>query len=330
MPSTPETDATAFAPFAGFWRRVAAFLVDGLVLGGIGHALGLALSDVFVRMGPWGRGVGFLVALVYFVAQESGGDGQSPGKRLLRIRVVDAGGRALSPARGLLRFAVFGVPYFLAGAVLPMAAVAFAGGVPLALIAPGAMLALAWLLAFNQRTRQSLHDLAVGAFVVRAARHAVRAPGPARTWRGHLVIAGALMLVAGALPLTFPQLMRFPKFADLHALYLRLAAQPELSAVNVIDSTGHVYGIESSGTLHELVIAATIARPLDDYVPLSTRLAGIALQSFPGAAHEDLISVRLAHGFDIGIASSWSDNELALRPDQWADRVAAGLGGPAN
>ena len=35
---------------------------------------------------------------------------------------------------------------------------------------------------------------------------------------------------------------------------------------------------------------------------------------------------RLARGFDIGIASSWTVDELALRPEQWADRVAAGVG----
>ena len=323
----PVDDAFA-APFAGFWRRVAAFLVDGVVLGLIGYALGLLLFDTFVRMGPWGRCVGFGVALAYFVPQESGrGGGQSLGKRLLRIRVVDARGRALSPARGAARFAVFGIPYFLNGAVLPMNVATFAGGVPFAALALGGMFALAYLLVFNRRTRQSLHDLAVGAFVVRASERARLAPGPARTWRGHRVIAGALIALAGATPLMFPALMRVPMFADLQVLYLRLAAQPELRSVNVFESAGRVYGVENSGMRRELLIHATIAAPLPDYVPLSTRLAGIALQAYAGAAHEDRIVVRLAHGFDIGIAASWSVNELALRPEQWADRVAAGVGG---
>jgi len=71
---------------------------------------------------------------------------------------------------------------------------------------------------------------------------------------------------------------------------------------------------------------ATVARSLEDNVPLSTRLAGIALASYPEAAMQDLISVRLAHGYDIGIAASWTYQELALRPEQWADRVSAGVG----
>ncbi len=320
MPSTP---ATEFAPFAGFWRRVAAFIVDGLVLALVGWALGLALFDVFVRMGAWGRCVGFVVALAYFVAQESARDGQSPGKRLLRIRVVDAQGRSLGPARGAARFAVFGVPCFLSGAAIPMQVALAAGGLPFALVGAGGLAALAYLLVFNRRTRQSLHDLAVGAFVVRATADARHAPGPVRAWRGHLAIAAALALLAGAAP----ALYRRPLLADLLALDRRLSARPELVSVGVSEQVGTRYGLAGAGTQRVLLIRATIAAPLDDDVPLSVRLAGIALATWPGARQQDRISVRLAHGFDIGIASRWSDDELVLTPDQWADRVAAGVGG---
>ena len=326
MLSTPSPDTAVFAPIAGFWRRVAAFVVDGLTIACIGHLLGLALFDVFVRMGPWGRGVGFLVALVYFVSQEGErGGGRSLGKRLLRIRMVDAQGRALDPARGAARFAVLSVPYFVIGAALPLDIVTFAGGFPLASLTLGGLLALAWLLAFNRRTRQSLHDLAVGAFVVRASGGKRDAPGPARAWGGHLAIAGVLLLLAGATPLLHPSVL------PLRSLHDRLAAQPELRSVNVYASNVRLYGVHSDARQnYALLIEATIAKPLDDYVPLSTRLAGIALAAWPDAKLQDRISVRLAHGFDIGIASNWDANELSLTPDQWADRVVAGLGGPAN
>ena len=321
----PVDTVTPAAPFAGFWRRVAAFLVDGFALSLIGYALATVLSDTFVQLGAWGRCVGFLVALAYFVPQESA-DGQSIGKRLLGIRVVDAQGRALSPARSVVRFVVFGVPYFLNGALLPMTAVVFAGGFPVAVLALGGMLALAYLLVFNRRTRQSLHDLAVGAFVVRVGEGARHAPGPARMWGGHRAIAGVLVVLAGATPLLFPTLMHFPVFADLRVLYDRLAQERDLRTVNVFESTTRVYGTQASSQVRELLIKATIAKPLADSLPLSTRLAGIALKVFPNAAHEDRIVVRLAHGYDIGIASSWTFNDLEFTPEQWADRVAAGVG----
>ena len=319
------------APFAGFWRRVAAFLVDSVILGLIGYALGLVLFDTFVRLGPWGRCVGFVAALVYFVPQESGpSGGQSLGKRLLGIRVVDAHGLPLGPGRSLARFCVFGVPYFLNGAALPMDVATFGGGFALAVVALGGTLALAYLLVFNRRTRQSLHDLSVGAFVVRvrrSTRDARAVPAPVRMWGGHRAIAGALVVLAGATPLMFPALMRIPMFAGLQAIYAGVAAQPELRSVNVFESVGRVYGTAATGVQHELLIQATIATPLPDPVPLATRLAGIALKAWPDAVREDRIIVRLAHGFDIGIASSWTYSTLALTPEQWADRVAAGVGG---
>ena len=314
-------------PFAGFWRRVAAFLVDAFILGFIGYGLGLVFYDTFVRIGPWGRCVGFVVALAYFLPQESGrGGGQSLGKRLLRIRVVDAQGRALDPARGAVRFIVFGVPYFLNGAALPMNVATFAHGFPFAVLALGGMLALAYLLVFNRRTRQSLHDLAVGAFVVRVADGARLAPAGARMWGGHLPIAAALVVLAGATPLVFPQLMRVPMVAALQVLYAHLAARPELSSVNVFAMVQHTYGRDTTSERHELFIQATTPAPVADDVALSTRLAGVALATYPGAAKEDAISVRLARGYDIGIAASWTYNELSMKPEQWADRVAAGVG----
>jgi uncharacterized RDD family membrane protein YckC len=323
-----SVDHASVAPFAGFWRRVAAFVVDAFVLGFIGYALGLVFFDLFVRLGPGGRCIGFVVALAYFVPQECGrGGGQSLGKRLLRIRVVDAAGRPLGLARGALRFGVFGVPYFLNGAALPTSVATFGGGVPVALAGFGGVLALAYLLVFNRRTRQSLHDLAVGAFVVRIVDGADRMPAGARLWFGHRIAVGVLLSLAGAAPLMFPQLMRVPMLADLQALDRRLAAQPGLRSVNVFALASRQYAADSAGMRHELLIQATIAQPLADNVPLSTRLAAIALATYPGAARQDLISVRLAHGFDIGIASSWSYSELALTPAQWADRVAAGVGG---
>jgi uncharacterized RDD family membrane protein YckC len=309
-------------PPAGLRRRAVAFLVDGLVLGLLGYVLGLLFFDILVRLGPWGRGFGFAVALAYFVPQESVG-GQSLGKRLLGIRVVDARGRALGHARSTARFAILGVPYFLNGAALPTSVTTLAGGVPVSMGVIGGPLALAWLLVFNRRTRQSLHDLAVGAFVVRVRKeaHGERdTPGAARAWGGHRAIAAGLIVVGGALPLLSAQLWRPPSFIGLDTLRRRLEAQPELRSASVSSVRG---AVESQR--RTLEIEGRVVRPLADNVPLATRLAGIALASCSGAGLLDVIEVRLAHGYDIGIASRWSYQTLALQPAQWADRVAAGV-----
>jgi hypothetical protein len=110
----------------------------------------------------------------------------------------------------------------------------------------------------------------------------------------------------------------------LHTLQARLEAQPELKSVGVSASVASVYGVAESER-RELLIEGRTTEPVADNVPLSTRLAGIALASYPDAGTLDVIEVRLEHGYDIGIASSWRSQDLALKPAQWADRVAAGV-----
>jgi len=314
--------------FAGFWRRFAAFLLDGLLLGLVANVLGYALFDTMVRIGPWGRALGFLIALAYFAPLESRlGGGQTPGKRLLKIRVVDATGAPLALARSTTRFAIFGVPYFLSGAALPAWVVGFAGGVPLALLSYGAFTALGTLLVFNRATHQSLHDLLTRSFIVRA--DPAFAPGvPARRLgRGHVAVTAAILVLAGALPLAAPRLLRVPLGADLRVLCERVAAQPEVRSATVFESTSTRYGVAGDGRLRALLVQAAIDSSLVDGDALATRLAGIALASWPGAARADRIVVVLSYGFDLGLASSWDSREFSYAPDQWRDRVAAGLGG---
>jgi uncharacterized membrane protein SpoIIM required for sporulation/uncharacterized RDD family membrane protein YckC len=110
---TPE-QVSLELPLAGPGSRFAALLVDGLVLIVAGLAVGLPIA--------WAGSIGLfssglVVALLavlgvalfwgYFFAFEAFAAGQTPGKRLLRLRVVQEGGHPLSlraaAVRNLLR-----------------------------------------------------------------------------------------------------------------------------------------------------------------------------------------------------------------------------------
>ena len=82
--ATAEYTSTgrATGPRSGFWRRFGATFVDGLILG--------VISFVFIALlKGGGYAVGFLVAISYYTYFEGGPRGQTLGKRLLGIRVVD-------------------------------------------------------------------------------------------------------------------------------------------------------------------------------------------------------------------------------------------------
>jgi uncharacterized RDD family membrane protein YckC len=72
----------ASGPRAGFWRRFAAALIDGIIV-----LVVLGVLSAIIKGA--GYGIGLLLSIAYFVYFEGGETGQTPGKRALGIRVVD-------------------------------------------------------------------------------------------------------------------------------------------------------------------------------------------------------------------------------------------------
>ncbi|HEX4381841.1 MAG TPA: RDD family protein [Myxococcales bacterium] len=100
---TPEQVAVELLP-AGFGLRFGAFLVDAAILWGIlgfigfaGTLLPKAVSGLFTTT------AGFIVLWGYHVAFELLWNGQTPGKRLFKLRVVDGRGLPLEAAQSLVR-----------------------------------------------------------------------------------------------------------------------------------------------------------------------------------------------------------------------------------
>jgi uncharacterized RDD family membrane protein YckC len=96
--TTPAYATGPSGPRAGFWQRVGAYLLDGILLSVINTVLLVGLKGV-------GYVLGVIVGIVYFVYLEGGPTGQTLGKRALGIRVVsfDTGGPIGYP-RAFIRY----------------------------------------------------------------------------------------------------------------------------------------------------------------------------------------------------------------------------------
>ena len=106
-PPTPETISLESEAeiIAGFWKRLFAFLIDGVILGVAGIVIGLMFFDAFASLGGWGRLVGFIIELLYFgLFNSSVGKGQTIGKRATHIKVADRNGQFLSLTKSILRY----------------------------------------------------------------------------------------------------------------------------------------------------------------------------------------------------------------------------------
>ena len=86
-------------PRAGFWRRFAAALLDGIIVG----IIYVILAAVLGRSAAYGLAI--LVSLAYFTYFEGSENGQTLGKRALGIRVIDfGGGGSIGYGRAFIRW----------------------------------------------------------------------------------------------------------------------------------------------------------------------------------------------------------------------------------
>lgn len=88
----------ATGPRAGFWRRFGATFIDGILLG--------LLTGIFVALlKAGGYALGFIVGISYYTYFEGGLRGQTLGKRVLGIRVVDFDtGGSIGYGRAAIRY----------------------------------------------------------------------------------------------------------------------------------------------------------------------------------------------------------------------------------
>jgi uncharacterized RDD family membrane protein YckC len=109
----PEPVKGPSGPRAGFWIRFAASFVDGMILI-------VPWLVFYVAVGQQGAQVlSLLVSAAYFTTLEGGPTGQTLGKKLCRIRVIDLRvGGPIGPGRAFIRWIgrfvsafVFGLGY---------------------------------------------------------------------------------------------------------------------------------------------------------------------------------------------------------------------------
>jgi uncharacterized RDD family membrane protein YckC len=302
-----------------FWHRVAALLLDGLALGIVGFLLGLVFFDQFARLGSWGRLIGFAISLAYFgILNSRIGRGQSLGKRALNIEVVNRDGVHIGLGRSCLRYAVLGTPFFLNGAVSEPGAWGYAAG--LVIFFGGA--SIIYLFVFNRRTRQSLHDLVCGTFVVRTAGSGPVRPLP--VWRGHFAVVAVLCVAIIGGMFGVMRLVDSSTLAGLLAVQQKVHATGDYTQAGAMvgKSTFKSFGGDSSET-HYVSVTVRMKRKPTNHIAEATRVAAIVLSEYPEAMQRDLIVVNVVYGYDIGIARAWLSQNFRYAPADW-ERMAAG------
>jgi uncharacterized RDD family membrane protein YckC len=297
---------TAGAPavVVGFWRRVLADLLDAIVLGGVGWGLGYPFRYALSELGGHAAWIGLVVSLLYAgVLQTRTGGGQTLGKRAVGIQVLRRDGRYLSYARSLIRHVVVSFVFYngMYGSLF-----AFVSP-PLARVL-GTVFLLAVLWAFfacflmipMHPLKRGLHDLVSDSVVVYKGRYdaavleTLEDPRRARRALGLVALLTALVLCAFLWAL---HNVGRQQLTRLSALQHELAKDYTVTRINDVTFNG------KHRTLH-----VEIWLPLRQYEDKAEReriraaVLARTRASVPAIADFERVRVRVASGFNVGIA----------------------------
>ena len=302
---------------ANFWRRVGALFIDTLTLGLVGFLLGLALESTFVQIGDWGRFIGFVIALIYFGIMNSKlFDGQTIGKKLLNLRVVDTENQTISLGRSALRYIVLATPFSLNGAQFSNEAMLSFLMYPISLIIFGGLFSIIYLYIFNRVTRQSLHDLVVGTFVVNAN---IDKQKVGKVWKTHLVVVAAFFIAAAIVPAFTGKLAKNEPFKDMLTVQSALSNEPGVTYATITTSTT-TFSSVNEGTKTTTYVSAQVflsSNNISD-VNFARKLAAIVVKNYPETKNKDALRITLTYGYDIGIWSQWSNHTYDFNPGEFA------------
>ena len=99
QPAPPAYAGKGSGPRAGFWRRFASALLDGILLGVVQGVLIVVLNDDVASV------LMLVVGIGYYAGLEGGRTGQTLGKKAMGIRVIDANnGGPIGFGRGVIRY----------------------------------------------------------------------------------------------------------------------------------------------------------------------------------------------------------------------------------
>lgn len=140
--------------YAGFWKRYAAYFIDGIIVGIAGAIVGGIAGAVLggaLAMGRSGAGalvgiqvvtqlIGLAIGVAYYAGFHSSSSQATPGKQLIGIKVVRTDGSPISFARGTGRY----FATFLSSLIL----------------------CIGWIMAGFTERKQGLHDMICDTLVV--------------------------------------------------------------------------------------------------------------------------------------------------------------------
>lgn len=303
--------------FAKFWTRVWALLIDSLILGVIGYLLGLTVEDFLVRIGNYGLLFGLVITVVYQTIFNSRiGNGQTLGKRVMNIQVVDFNGDAIDLGKSFLRALILCFPYFTANLTIPGLSDIAIVNVIKTIILSTIVIGVVVIYIFNKQTRQSLHDLVVGTYVATTERNEEPTILPTMTKTPFYVFGGLVTLLIGVA--FFTATWKAPELKNILSIYSKVSNIDGVLNASVIENTNYANGSKTLSYKANLWVQNLPKDNLEN-----DKVVREVVQTILNNANSidsfDVISISMTREFNIGIASKKTTSTISQTPSKWRE-----------
>lgn len=332
LPTNDISEEIKTFEIAGFWRRFLAFALDGLILGIPLIILGFVFRDIAFSLGPWGRLIGYSIIFLYWSYFNSSlRNGQTIGKKAMKIAVVDGNGAYLSLGKSMLRAGVLASIGLLNGWALPLMqnpVIAFIATV----IIFGGGLALLYGLIFNRKTRQGIHDLLAGSYVVKAPPNPETIVPPIP--RIHKRITFGLVgfgLVLGLAGLVIQGINSNPTFGileseewqEIQELQAILLENDEFFTVGVQRLNRHQVGSETvmKDLNIDVWVKQSCGRNPEYCDDLLKQIAQTAFENYDDIDNLTGMRITLSNRFDLGLARGNLNRGAAWTIEDWRKQL---------
>jgi len=303
-------------PICGFWRRCVAFVVDTIILGLLGVVLGSMLGQQFAMLGTLGSLVGFIIAICYLGIMNSHvGNGQSIGKKLLKICVVNKEGNLISIKRSCVRAAIVSV---IVCNGLSLNSVPLLGHVIAGIVAV-VFIGIIYFYLFNKKTRQGIHDIICGSYVYKVA--AIGTPITATVSRVHYITYAVILIVITIASYTSLNENKDISFTlqELNKIDGAYAANVNyMTRKKVFDPKVGVVDGKASTKLTATIFVYKNSKTDDE---LKDEIARVVLNTYPAMQNVQILIVNIRRGYNIGIAQEYTDSWTSGSAQKWKEKL---------
>lgn len=302
---------------SGFWTRIWALVIDNILLGIIGYIIGLTFQNFLISIGNYGMLFGLLITVTYqTICNSRLVNGQTVGKLIMGIHVVDINGNTISVGNSFLRAITLSFAYFTINISIPgVSDTAFINLLRFSVL----FLLVAGIIVFyifNKQTRQSIHDLVAGTYVAQKEENEELITLPSVTKTPFIAFGILVALVIGAS--LFVLNSKDSEITSMLSVYAKVSEIDGISSARINEQTTYYNGSRIK-TYQALLSVKDLPENKLENDKRVRQTALLILNNVPDIDKYDAISITLNRGFNIGIASQNSTYSVSYSPRKWRE-----------